>query len=275
MPHRLWFRLEHVLPLAEHAMACFDHRITRAQILAGAASGPALVWTNTPMRDVLTSNGLPGWYGEGGTRHAAEAFAWRDACAGYGTAWTGDDTTAYLPLTLGDDSPGPVVALLRVARITGNRWVTVDIDPADKQLIGTHRVHAVAGRHDLVPAGTRWIPAPVTCRDVAERPYPALVADGYTSDSGALLARFDKPTIQRMAADLDAVHGNPDSNSDPMPGEYPKLALRGAELFVLDDKDHHGELTWHTTDRLTPDADGYYPLGAYLWNWQLVSTSRG
>ena len=76
MRHRLWFRLEHVLPVAEHALACFEHRLTGAQAQARAASGPALIWTRTPADDQLTSNGVPLWYGPDGTAYAAEALTW-------------------------------------------------------------------------------------------------------------------------------------------------------------------------------------------------------
>lgn len=87
MSHRLWFRLEDVLPLAEHAIACPAHGVTAAQALAGAALRPALVWAGTPLLDVLVSNGVPVWYGERATPHAAEAHTWRRTGTGrYGTA---------------------------------------------------------------------------------------------------------------------------------------------------------------------------------------------
>jgi hypothetical protein len=35
--------------------------------------------------------------------------------------------------------------------------------------------------------------------------YPALVADGYTVCGDDVLARFDRPTLSGMIADLDAV----------------------------------------------------------------------
>jgi hypothetical protein len=268
MSHRLWFRLDDVLPIAEHAMACFTHRITGAQAAALTPSGPALIWTSTAALDLLTSNGVPLWYGERGTIHAAEAHAWRDSSGRYGTAWTDGYDSAYLPLTTHDSGDSPVLDVLRGARYSGHSWVTVDIDPADHHLIGADRVHVVACRDDLVPAGTTWTQATVTCHDVDELPYPALVAEGYTSDSGHLLTRFDKPTIARMAADLDAVHANPDSNSDPMPGEYPILRLNGDVLTVVEQHDNGHAETYRATDHISPDSDGYYPLGAYLWPWR-------
>jgi hypothetical protein len=274
MSHRLWFRLDDVLPLAEHAMACFTHRITGAQAAALAPSGPALIWSSTAVLDLLTSNGMPLWYGDRGTTHAAEAHAWRDAAGRYGTAWTDGYHTAYLPLTTRDGAHRTVIGLLRGARYSGRSWVTVDIDPADHHLIGADRIHVVAGRDDLVPAGTPWRQATVTCRDVDDLPYPALIAEGYTSDSGHLLTRFDTTTIARMAADLDAVRANPDRNSDPMPGEYPMLRLNGEVLTVAEQHGNGHAETYRATDRLTPDSNGYYPLGAYLWPWRHTADTR-
>jgi hypothetical protein len=268
MPCRLWFRLEHVLPLAEHALACFDHRITRAQVLAGATNGPALVLTSSPIEDWLTSNGEPAWYGQDGTHHA-EAFVWRTP-AGHCGGTRLDGYTAYLPL-----ADHTVIDLLRLARMNSYHWVTVDIEAAAEHLITAHRVRTVACRHDLVPAHTRWIPASVTCHDVNDQPYPALIADGYLSGSGARLARFDAPTIQRMSDDLAILHANPDRNTDAMPGEYPTLRLRGGDLVVLDEQDTGDDVIWQISDRITRDGDGLYPLGAYLWPWRLISRGSG
>jgi hypothetical protein len=271
MRQRLWFRLEHVLPLAEHALACFDHHLTGAQGQARAASGPALVWTSMPGVDQLTSNGVPVWYGPDGNAHAAEAITWRGAAGQHRSDRLGDYTSGYLPLT-----DGRLVDLLHLARMTGRHWVTIDIDPADGHLIRTDRIRSVVCRHDLVPAGTRWSPATVTCPDVDNRPYPALIADGYTSGSGALLARFDTATIRRISDDLAILHANPDRNSDPMPGEYPTLEWRGTELVVLDEQDTgEDDVIWHISDRITADGDGLYPLGAYLWHWRLVARATG
>jgi len=210
------------------------------------------------------------WYGADGTAHHAEAFTWRDPLGRHGSDRPDDYLSGYLPLT---DSR--LIDLLQRARKTGRTWVTVDIDPVDEHLIGTDRIHTVACRHDLVPAGTCWIPATVTCPDVDNRPYPALIADGYTSAAGALLARFDTATIRRISDDLALLHANPDRNSDPMPGEYPALQWRGSDLVVLDEQDTGEDVRWHISDRITADEHGLYPLGAYLWHWRLVSRTRG
>jgi hypothetical protein len=58
-----------------------------------------VIWTGTPVLDVLTSTGVPVWYDERGSIHAAEAHTWRHITSGrYGTAWSAGYDTSYLPL---------------------------------------------------------------------------------------------------------------------------------------------------------------------------------
>ncbi|QGN49786.1 hypothetical protein GKC29_25140 [Micromonospora sp. WMMC415] len=272
MSYRLWFRLDDVLPLAEHAMACPAHRITGAQARGLAPLAPGLIWTGTSRRDVLVSNGLPGWYSKSGDVHAAEAGTWRHITTDrHGVAGRPDYFQAFLPLRAGQ-ALGPVISMLRGARHTGRHWVTVDIDPADGHLIGPDRVRVVQHRDQLIPPDGGWALAMVTSRAVAGRVYPALVADGYTSDAGYQLPRFDRATVEQMIADLDAVHANPDRSTDPMPGEYPHLRLTGDVLVVFDEHDDGEHVTYRETDRVHPDPEGRYPLGAYTWPWQLAAT---
>jgi hypothetical protein len=220
--------------------------------------------------DLLGSNGVPAWHHEDGSMHVAEAYTWRNPTGAYGTAHIAGYDTAYLPLTNLDGTASFVLNVLRGCRSSGHSWVAVDIDPTDGHLIGPDRVHVLPTRHDLVPPGTVWTPAEVTCHHVDERPYPALIADSCTSDSGYLLARFDTATIALIAADLEQIYANPDRISDAMPGEYPLLRLSGDVLTVLEEGDNpHTEAdTFRPTDHLTPDVDGLYPLGAYLWPWR-------
>lgn len=269
---RLWFRLDDVLPLAEHAMACFTHH-TASRSTHLSPNRPALLWSSSPLMDLLLSNGLPTWHAGNGTEHAAEAYAWRDAVGRYGTAWHDDHHRGYLPLTTTTGDPGPALGLLRGARHSSDRWVTLDIDPADGPLIPAYRVHLVGCRHDLVPAGTTWTPTAVTCPIVGGRPYPALVADGCTSDSSDLIARFDKITLIRMAADLDAMPTDPETASGLASAARPILQFHDEVLLVLERRLRGHTSTCRPTDRITPDDDGRYPLGAYLWPWQTAGTA--
>ena len=270
MSQRMWFRLTDVLPLAEHAMASFEHRRTGIEARIDAPHGPALIWTGSALMDLLTSNGMPAWHHEDGSHHTAEAYTWRDTTVAYDTAHTDGYDTAYLPLTTPNGASNVVMNNLRDSRFSGHSWVAVDLNPTDGHLIEPDRIHVLPNRHDLVPPATVWTPAEVTCHHVDERPYPALIADDYTSDSGHLLARFDTATTALIAADLEQINANPDRNSDAMPGEYPLLRLRDDVLTVLKERDNPrtDAGTFRPTDHLTPDVDGLYPLGAYLWPWR-------
>lgn len=274
MHHRLWFRLDDVVPLAEHAMACPAHKLTEAQVRAGSPLRPALTWTGTATLDILQSNGVPAWFGERGTLHAAEAHTWRHTATGrYGTANLDGYHAAYLPLGHREGQPSLIVAV-RDAVDDERHWMWVDIDPADAHLIGYWRVGFTEHRNDLVPAGTTWTPATVTCDAVAGAAYPALIPDGYTTDAGYLLPRFDRATVEDLIVDLDAIHDNPDRNSDPMPGEYPRLRLDdlpGDALACYEEHDDGVTTTVREVDQIHPDADGRYSVGAYGWPWRLAS----
>lgn len=270
MSTRLWFRLDDVLPLAEHAIACPTHRITGAHARADTTLGPALIWTGTAVLDVLTSNGVSLWYGERGTTHAAAAHTWRHLATGrYGTAYSEGYDTAYLPLHAGTGHR-PLISMLRGARHSGRHWITLDIHPGDAHLITPGRVRVVEHRDQLIPTGADWAPATVTSSTVAGAGYPAVVADGYTSDAGWELPRFDRAAVEQMAAGLDAVHANPDRRSDPIPGEYPHLRLHDDVLTVTEEHDTGASSTYREVDRIPPDPDGRYPVGAYLWDWHLA-----
>ncbi|MEV4511532.1 hypothetical protein AB0K00_21470 [Dactylosporangium sp. NPDC049525] len=276
MPSRLWFRLDDVVPLAEHAMACTAHARTEAQTRAAAPLRPALTWTGTATLDILQSNGVPAWYGHNGTVHAAEAHTWRHTATGrYGTVNIDGYHHAYMPLA-GGDGPGPrPIDSIREARETGRHWMWVDIDPADTHHIDWTRIGFTASRDEHVPADTRWLPAHVTCDAVAGAVYRAQIPDGYTTDAGHLLPRFDCGTVVQIVADLDAVQANPDRTSDVMAGEYPWLYLygdgRGNALQISKATDDGTATTIREVDLVVPDADGCYSVGAYGWPWRLAS----
>jgi hypothetical protein len=79
-----------------------------------------------------------------------------------------------------------------------------------------------------------------------------------------------------MIDDLAILRDNRDRHTDAMPGEYPALELRGSELFVLDSQDTGGDdVLWHVSERVTPDPDGLYPLGAHMWPWRLIERLSG
>jgi hypothetical protein len=58
-----------------------------------------------------------------------------------------------------------------------------------------------------------------------------------------------------------------------MPGEYPLVRLTGDTLLVLQERDDGDTVTWREADRIHPDRDGRYPVGAYLWPWHLTTSA--
>ncbi len=108
-------------------MACPSHRITTAQVRAGAPLQPALIWTatgNGTDLDTLSSNGIPVWYDEDGQEHAAPTWTWtwtwqqRSAAGARGGSVQSGYGTAYLPLD-SDRNQLPIIDLLRDGRHTG------------------------------------------------------------------------------------------------------------------------------------------------------------
>jgi len=264
MSARVWFRTEEVLPLAEHAIACPSQRITTAQVRASFPLRPALIWTATADEDALSSNGVPAWYGDDGQHHAAPAWTWKHPTSGRrgSPARPGFDT-AYLPLTQPTNQDRrrlPVIEALRRGRRTGAHWVAITI-AADKPLIHPDRVRLLDHRDTIAPTEARWISATVTAAAVGHGVYPALVADGYTVRGDDVLARFDRPTVEQMAADLRT------ANPDRMPGEIAVLRFDGDVLLVLWEHDDGLQTRQREIDRVYPDPGGYYSAGAYLWPW--------
>jgi hypothetical protein len=261
---RLWFRTAEVLALAEHAMNSPAQARTSAQSAALAADGPALTWTSNGGMDLLTSNGIPGWHDPNGAPQHAEAYIWQHRTGGYGTAWQPGYNTAHLPLTAGPDET--VIDTLRAAARTGRHWVSVDIDLSDGHLIAARRIAVHAARHEVVPDGANWHHDTVTCPVVGRAGYPAWVATDYLADAGGLLAHFDRATTDRMVGDLHRLHHHPES----MLGEYLLARFDGDTVVLLTEHDG-ATVSYREADRIEPDADGRYPIGAYLWPWQATS----
>jgi hypothetical protein len=72
---------------------------------------------------------------------------------------------------------------------------------------------------------------------------------------------------------LLGVHADTDPRTDPMPGEF---AVAGFDRDALvrswiHDDGQHLHLT--EIDRVYPDGDGLYAVGAYLWPWRTNARS--
>jgi hypothetical protein len=272
---RFWFRLTEVLPIAEHALLCPQHRITAAQLAAGELLRPALVWTRPWGQETLTSNGVPVWYGRyHDVVHGAEARTWwHQATNRRGTDEQPSPQHRFLALQQRHRyGRPPLISLLREGVRRHKHWLVINTDPALADRPERFELHGE--RDDIVPADARWRQAVVTARAVADGRYPALVADGYSTRGDDVLARFDRPTVEAMIADLDAVHANTDPDTDPMPGEYAILRMHRGTVSVLWETDDGSRARLVEVDRVKPDPDGYYSIGAYHWPWTSVSAGR-
>ncbi len=276
-----WFRLDEVLPLAQRAVACPAHGLRRAQVLAGMPLGPALIWTATDRGDTLISNGVPAWYDQTGQEHAAAAWTWRHTGTGRcGSAAQPGYHTAYLPLDA-EHGEASLIARLREARQAGRHWVAVAIDPAGEHLITADAVRLLDHREEVVPRDAAWSPAVVTAAAVGGGWYPALIADGYRvlgrdgDDDGdcGVIARFDRATVDELVADLIALHADTDARTDPMPGEFAVAGFDRDALVVWWEYDDGQTTRLVEIDRVYPDPDGLFAVGAYLWPWCTNATS--
>ncbi|MFY1673959.1 hypothetical protein ACN27G_29070 [Plantactinospora sp. WMMB334] len=265
---RFWFRLAEVLPIAEHALACPQHRITSAQAGAGDLLRPALLCTRIWGQETLRSNGVPVWYDRHQDAvHGAQASTWWHRA----TNRRGTDEQP-LPehriLSLRQRHRGgrpPLITLLREGARRRAHWFAINTDPALADRPERFELHG--HRDDIVPADAHWQQAVVTAAAVADGRYPALVADGYSTRGDDVLPRFDRRTVETMIADLDALHAGTNPHTDPMPGEYTVLRMHRGTVIVLWEHDGGSRTRLVEIDRVKPDPDGYYSIGAYHWPW--------
>ncbi|MEV0811351.1 hypothetical protein [Micromonospora sp. NPDC050200] len=262
MPDRLWFRLQDVLPLAEHALVCPTHHLTRAQAAAGERNGPALALTRTGPRGVLRSNGVPVWHNHNGDEQAAVGTSWRRVAGSH------DEPEENLYLSLGQAGPSRrrLIDVLRAGRDLDRNWLAIDTDKWPSPTLDATHVQVFDHRADIAPPGVRWRPRMVTSPQAADGSFPALVADGYTIDD-SLVCRFDPHTARLIAADLTGAW-----RLGTMPGEYPLLRFDGDTLLVLAERDTGGETLLDVDDCCYPDRDGYYRIGAG-WLWHAADTT--
>ncbi|MBM0255849.1 hypothetical protein [Micromonospora sp. 4G55] len=265
MSTRLWFRIEDVLPLAEHALACPTHRLTRAQLAAGERTGPALTLTHTGTRGVLRSNGVPVWHTAQGDEQRAHSTSWHPTAASEQEA---TQENLYLPLGQAGPRERRLIDVLRAGRDLERPWLAIEPGTWPGNTLDASCVQILDRREDIAPPDVRWRPVMVTSPQVAGRSYPALVADGYTTDAGGLICRFDPATARRMAADLDGPW-----RRGTMPGEYPLLRLDGDTLVLLEERDTGADTLLDVDDRCYPDRDGFYSIGAHRWFWHADTTA--
>ncbi len=260
MPTRLWFRVEDVLPLAEHALACPTHRLTRAQLAAGEHNTPALTLHRTGPEGQLRSNGVPVWHTPHGDEQAAYGGAWRPTASSVPEP----DQHLYLPLRHAGPDGRRLIDILRAGRALDRPWLAINTDAGPGCALDTRHVELFDHRADIAPEGARWRPVMVTSSVIDGRDYPALVADGYVAGRDSrLICRFHQQTVRQMAADLAGPW-----RADMMPGECPLLRFDGTTALLLEEEDIGAAIRLDVDDRYYPDRDGYYSIGAYRWDWQ-------
>ncbi|WP_327038071.1 hypothetical protein [Micromonospora maris] len=263
-PKRLWWHLDDVLPLAEHALAAREHRITGQQVLAKAATKAALIWDSEPDGDWIGSNGVPLWYDKDGSPRRVQAHTWLHTPTGTrGTPGQPDRAAGFLRLdrTYRDPKRQSLIKLLRRGAATGGHWLALD----PTALHTTAGVEVLDHRDDIAPPDATWAPATVTADAVADLEYPALVAVDYTA-LGGVLARFDYATVRQIADDLDLVR------IGDMPGEHPIITWDHDTAVISWEADDGHTTRRIEADRVHPDTSGRYSLAAYLWPWRTTTT---
>ena len=265
MSHLLWWYLDDVLPLAEHAMACVSHRSTAEEVHAGLPQRSALVWTTTDTAHLLTSNGVPVFCDDTGQPHAAAARTWHHPATGTtgGSDHPCDGQRCWSLNRHHRDRRDPLIKILRRGARRHGHWLAVDTDPT--MAASPQRFTVRDHRDDLVPPDTGWVDAKVTAASAAHLRYPALVAAGYTITGDDVIARFTREVVNEMIGDLDI------ARVDAMPGEVVVLRWDGPVLRVLVEHDAGHGVHPREIDRVHPDRDGRYPVGAYLWPWHQAS----
>jgi hypothetical protein len=103
--------------------------------------------------------------------------------------------------------------------------------------------------------------------------YPALVADGYTTDAGFELPRFDAATVEQMIADLQAVTPIPTGTPTPCPASTRWCGSPATRCWCSRSATTATRSPGWEADRVHPDRDGRYPVGAYLWPWHLTTSA--
>ncbi|MBQ1052726.1 hypothetical protein KBX50_30260 [Micromonospora sp. C51] len=265
MTRRLWWRVDQILPLAEHAATTIAHHRTRQQYAAGMPDQAALIWSHDADGDWLTSNGLPHWYAADGTAHRVRADTWTHTPTGAtGNPIPAQDGHGFLPLRSGHlDGRRDLLDLLRFAHQQGMHWFGLHPDPTRDHTNDRYRIADT--RADITPPLATWTPATVTCRQVGDGHYRAMVAVDYTTcDGTGLLCRFPRFAVQRMATHLTDLHPS------DMPGEHPRLRFDGNLAIVEWEHDNGIDSRWIEDDRVPPDDNGCYAVGAYQWPWQLA-----
>ncbi|WP_157978846.1 MULTISPECIES: hypothetical protein [Nocardia] len=124
----LWFPLDQVWPIAEHAMAAPEHSWSPYDTENPPV--PALIWAKDE-GTYLLSNGRPRQLDPHRPGHSiiCHAVGWTDSHTGLGTtAVGGDDFAEYIALTEHDETTPPLIDLIREFG-PHHGWLILTVEP--------------------------------------------------------------------------------------------------------------------------------------------------
>jgi hypothetical protein len=250
MSDRLWFPLNDVLALAEHAARSGRHRTSPQQRDAEILPAPALVFL-IDRGIAFTSSGQPPHSSPSWTSIAVFADGFGPGTGSRhrrGAAIGADDRALYLPLAEPGHAGRTLLEDRRADAANGARWFVLDSD-ADHVTFGTHFT-----REDRPAPTATWIPARVEIPDLLG-PYQAQIADGRTWNGWAI-PRFTAETAARIATDTQTLAAR------HAPDEIQIVRLR-VEIVS------HAGTPQEEVETITADPDGLFPIGAFAWTWEV------
>ncbi|MBF9134739.1 hypothetical protein I0C86_38285 [Plantactinospora sp. S1510] len=240
---KLWFELRRSLQQAEEAIA--SHQ-------ASELKEPWLILDVRNARLWFTPANAPR------PRSVAVPAAHGDGPMSAGELWP----LYRQPLTEPDPDHESMLDQLRAAAGQGHRWLVADLSTP------TRLYTAAAYDTDTVPQTAHWTPAWLATGDLG--PYPGQTAHGY-QHNGSLVARFTRPTVQRIASDANArALRSPDRDADLLVLRHSDSSM---EMFVVRapaaPTDGLAPATFVVgMRRLTADSDGWYRLTDDRWPWR-------
>lgn len=248
MSERLWFPLDRMLALADHAAAALRHQATTPEQPQYESPGAAVLIVLLDRGIAFTArpqhadDPLP-WTSD--TVHA-DGYDPHDATRQPRTGISTPDRGLPIPLTEPDTAGRTFPDDLRANAAHGARWLVIDVGHPDRISVYTR-----ATREGYPHSAATWIAAHVEIPGVLG-PYDAVVADGWTWN-GFAIPRFTPEVAVQIAA--DSARATRHAPEDP---------LIRVQIQIVS---HAGTPDEHT-DTIDADKEGLFPIGAFAWAWE-------